>query len=138
LPRGRCGSPEEPLDALHGAVAEVDRQRGGQEPEVPRDRRQRLVVVFGFRLGLVRMTGVDDAAARRAGPVDLHRRRREEPVARVAPRHPPIGARRYWMRRTGSPRMYADQVVVSVTLVPAGYVNLSFTQHPVANVVLHV
>ncbi len=27
---------------------------------------------------------------------------------------------RYWIRRTGSPRMYADQVVVSLTLVPVG------------------
>jgi hypothetical protein len=27
---------------------------------------------------------------------------------------------RYWMMRTGSPRMYADQVVVSVTFVPIG------------------
>ena len=33
------------LDALHRPVPEVDRHRGRQQPEVPRDRRQRLVVV---------------------------------------------------------------------------------------------
>ena len=91
--RGMAGSPQQPLDALHRPVAEVDRQRGGEEPEVPRDRRQGLVVARRARTSAgdrVGMAGVDDPAARRAGAVDLHRRRGEEPVARVTPRHRPL------------------------------------------------
>ena len=71
--------PEEPLDALHGAVAEVDREGAGEEPEVPRDRREVLVVVGVAAARWPRSAawawpGSTDPPTRRAGAVDLHRR----------------------------------------------------------------
>ena len=110
---------------------------------MPRDRREVLVFArrqSGCASTRVGVAGVDDPPARRAGAVDLHRRRREEPVAGVAPGHGPYWHARayYWIRRTGSPRMYADHVVVSETLVPAGYDEPQLVQHPARSVALHV
>jgi hypothetical protein len=65
---------QEPLAHLGEAVAEVDRERGAQQLEVPRDRGQVLLGRGG--LGLQPLGDIDFAAARRTGAVDVHGRRR--------------------------------------------------------------
>src|SRR3954468_3658100 len=80
-------SAEEPLDALVEAEAQVHDHREGEELEVPRDRRELLVVFVRFRGRRADGPRVDDPAAGRAGAVGAHRRRGEEPVALRAPRH---------------------------------------------------
>jgi len=141
---------EDPLEALEGAVAEVHRERSEEQPQVPRERRRLVVDVD---LGRVGATWLDRAAARRTGAVGVHRGGREEAVARGAPGHGTIEARPrldepllvypatrgtgfqkscYWISRTGSPSTYATQLVVSLTVVPAGYANFRRVQQPVA------
>src|SRR5262249_37020149 len=104
---------EDPLDALHRAVTEVDDERGAEGLQVPRDRPEVLVLaVIGAVVSTgpvdgharpaalaasgdaasrrqLRTTRVDGRSTRGTRAVRAHRRGREEPVARLAPGHAP-------------------------------------------------
>lgn len=73
---------------------------------MPRDRPESLVV-----LDRMRGAGINRTTTRGAGAVCHHRRRREESVTRVAPRHPAIPARHLRPAADWRPAAAAGQAV---------------------------